>query len=154
MEEALDRFWAMEVFVRIVETGSLSAAARELDTTQPSVSRQLRALEHRLKTQLLHRSTRHVSLTEAGRAYYEDCKRILSEAIAFELHHAADRGTRGLCVSPPRPSQGTRVRRFSRGAVQAFAGVCIRILTSPGRFRLSGRSGCSHGAGTRSASCP
>ena len=80
----MDRLWAMEVFVRIVETGSLSAAAREIDTTQPSVSRQLRALEHRLKTQLLHRSTRHVSLTEAGRAYYEDCKRILSDIDAIE----------------------------------------------------------------------
>ena len=80
----MDRFWAMEVFVRIVDTGSLSAAARELDTTQPSVSRQLRALEHRLKTQLLHRSTRHVSLTDAGRAYYEDCKRILSDIDATE----------------------------------------------------------------------
>jgi len=80
----MDRFFAMEVFVRIVETGSLSAAARELDTTQPSVSRQLRALEHRLKTQLLHRSTRHISLTEPGRAYYEDCKRILSDIDATE----------------------------------------------------------------------
>ena len=48
----MDRFSAMEVFVRIVEKGSLSAVARELGTTQPSVSRQLRALERQLKTQV------------------------------------------------------------------------------------------------------
>lgn len=75
----MDRFSAMKVFVRIVETGGLSATARDLGTTQPSVSRQLRALERRLDTQLLRRSTRAVSLTEVGRAYYEDCKRILAD---------------------------------------------------------------------------
>lgn len=80
----MDRFSAMEVFVRIVETGSLSAAARKLATTQPSVSRQLRELERRLKIQLLRRSTRHVSLTEGGRGYYEDCKRILADVDAAE----------------------------------------------------------------------
>lgn len=80
----MDRFSAMEVFVRIVETGGLSAAARTLGTTQPSVSRQLRALERRLEVQLLRRSTRAVSLTEFGRAYYEDCKRILAEVDATE----------------------------------------------------------------------
>lgn len=80
----MDRFSAMKVFVRIVETGSLSAAARDLGTTQPSISRQLRALERRLDTQLLRRSTRAVSLTEVGRAYYEDCKRILTDVDATE----------------------------------------------------------------------
>lgn len=82
----MDRLSAMGVFVRIVETGSLSATARALGTTQPSISRQLRALEHQLQAQLLRRSTRHVSLTEAGRTYYEDCKRILSDVESAEAH--------------------------------------------------------------------
>lgn len=93
----MDRFSAMEVFVRIVERGSLSAAARALGTTQPSVSRQLRALERRLKAQLLHRSTRHISLTEVGQAYYENCKRILADVDATEGNlatlHTSLRGT-------------------------------------------------------------
>jgi DNA-binding transcriptional LysR family regulator len=93
----MDRFSAMEVFVRIVEKGSLSAVARELGTTQPSVSRQLRALERHLKTGLLHRSTRHVALTEEGRAYYEDCKRILADVGTSEGNlaslHTTLRGT-------------------------------------------------------------
>lgn len=82
----MDRLAAMEMFVRIVETGSLSAAAREFDTTQPTVSRQLRALERRLRTQLLQRSTRHSALTETGRVYYEDCRRILAEVGAVEAN--------------------------------------------------------------------
>ena len=75
----MDRLTAMELFVRIVETGSFSAVAREMDMTQPTVSKQLSALEHKLKVRLLNRSTRQLSLTEAGGEYYEACKRILDE---------------------------------------------------------------------------
>ena len=84
----MDRFSAMVAFVRIVERGSLSAAARSLGTTQPSISRQLRALERRLNTQLLRRSTRHISLTEAGQGYYDNCRRILSDVDATEANLA------------------------------------------------------------------
>jgi DNA-binding transcriptional LysR family regulator len=73
----MDRLTAMEVFVRIVETGSFSAVAREMGMTQPTVSKQLTALEKLLKTRLLNRSTRQLSLTEAGSAYYESSKRII-----------------------------------------------------------------------------
>jgi DNA-binding transcriptional LysR family regulator len=75
----MDRLDAMEMFVRIVETGSLSAVARELNTTQPTVSKQLTALERRLNTRLLHRSTRKLNLTESGASYYESCKRIVDQ---------------------------------------------------------------------------
>ena len=67
----MDRFTAMGLFVRIVETGSFSAVAREMNMTQPTVSKQLTALERQLKTRLLNRSTRQLSLTEAGSAYFE-----------------------------------------------------------------------------------
>jgi DNA-binding transcriptional LysR family regulator len=75
----MDRLGAMEMFVRIVETGSFSAVARQLGTTQPTISKQLTALEKQLQTRLLQRSTRSLSLTEAGAAYYERCRRILDE---------------------------------------------------------------------------
>jgi DNA-binding transcriptional LysR family regulator len=81
---SVDRLTAMELFVRIVETGSLSAAAREFGTTQPSVSRQLRGLEKRLNARLLNRTTRHLTLTEAGRAFYEDCRQIAEAVRAAE----------------------------------------------------------------------
>lgn len=75
----MDRLAAMEMFVRIVETGSFSAVARQMGTTQPTVSKQLTALEKRLGARLLQRSTRKLSLTESGQAYYDRCKRIVDE---------------------------------------------------------------------------
>jgi hypothetical protein len=63
----MDRMAAMTTFVKVVEAGSLSAAARSLDLSLPSVSRQLDGLEEHLGTRLLVRTTRHLTLTEGGR---------------------------------------------------------------------------------------
>ncbi|WP_369661217.1 LysR family transcriptional regulator [Variovorax sp. V15] len=76
----MDRLLAMEMFVRVVETGSFSKAAREFNTTQPTVTKQIAATEERLKVRLLNRNTRGVSLTEPGALYYEKCKTIVREA--------------------------------------------------------------------------
>lgn len=76
----MDRLQAMEMFVRVVETGSFSKAAREFATTQPTVTKQVAATEERLKVRLLNRNTRGVSLTEAGALYYEKCKDIVRAA--------------------------------------------------------------------------
>jgi len=74
----MDRFESMVVFVTIVEAGSLSSASRHLGMPIASVSRKLSDLEVHLKTKLLNRS-RHASLTESGRPYFEACKRILED---------------------------------------------------------------------------
>ena len=76
----MDRLLAMEMFVRVVETGSFSKAALEFHTTQPTVTKQVAATEARLKVRLLNRNTRGVSLTEPGALYYEKCKNIVREA--------------------------------------------------------------------------
>ena len=76
----MDRLQAMEMFVRVVETGSFSKAAAEFATTQPTVTKQVAAIESRLNVRLLNRNTRGVSLTEAGALYYEKCKTIVREA--------------------------------------------------------------------------
>jgi DNA-binding transcriptional LysR family regulator len=75
----MDRFHLMQLFVRIVDSGSFSAVAREMDMIQPTVSKQLTALEEKLGVRLLNRTTRKLSLTDAGREYYDRCKRILDE---------------------------------------------------------------------------
>jgi DNA-binding transcriptional LysR family regulator len=80
MGDAMDRLQAMEMFVRVVETGSFSKAAHEFSTTQPTVTKQVAATEERLKVRLLNRNTRGVSLTEAGALYYEKCKAIVRAA--------------------------------------------------------------------------
>ena len=64
----MDRISDMRLLVRIIETGSLSAAAREAKTTQPTVSKRLRALEESVGVRLLHRNTRHLVATPAGLA--------------------------------------------------------------------------------------
>jgi DNA-binding transcriptional LysR family regulator len=75
----LDRVTGMQVFVRVAALGSLSAAARALGMSQTMATKHMAALEDRLGTKLLHRTTRRLSLTEAGRNYLEAAERILSE---------------------------------------------------------------------------
>ncbi len=87
----MDRLLAMEMFVRVVETGSFSKAAREFNTTQPTVTKQVAATEARLKVRLLNRNTRGVSLTESGALYYEKCKTIVRETRGGRERGAAAR---------------------------------------------------------------
>ena len=88
-----DRLLEIEVFVRVAETGSLSRAGRELGLSQPSASRLVAALEDRLGVRLLLRTTRRVSLTEAGSAYLERARGVLAE---LGEAAAAARGAGGL----------------------------------------------------------
>jgi DNA-binding transcriptional LysR family regulator len=73
----LDLIACMKSFVRTVETGSFSAVARELSTSQPTISKQIAALEEYLDVQLLIRSTRKVSMTDEGVRFYEHCQHVL-----------------------------------------------------------------------------
>ena len=75
----MDRVELMSLAVSIAEAGSLSAASRKLRMPVPTVSRKLSELEARLRTQLFHRSSRRLSLTDAGRSYVEACRRILEQ---------------------------------------------------------------------------
>jgi len=82
--ERVDRLAAMKVFVRVVETGSFSAIARENATTQSAVSKQVAALEAHLGAKLLSRSTRALSLTEEGEAFFPEARRLVSDFEAVE----------------------------------------------------------------------
>ena len=63
----MDKFDAMQMFVRAIEKGSFSAVAKERGIGQPAVSKQISALEDELGTELIHRTSRSIALTEAGR---------------------------------------------------------------------------------------
>ena len=78
-EVSMDRIAAMNMFVRVVESGSFSAVARELKTTQPTISKNIAELESWLGAKLLSRSTRKLHLTEVGADYYERCITILQD---------------------------------------------------------------------------
>lgn len=75
----MDVMHSMAVFRRVVEAQSFSAVARETSMSQSTVSKHIAALEERLGTKLLNRSTRSIMLTEAGKEYYNHCIRILND---------------------------------------------------------------------------
>ena len=98
-----DRFTSMQLFVRVARSGGFSAAAREMGMTQPTASRIVAALERQVGAKLLTRSTRAVTLTEAGADYLARSEAIL--AALDEADHAARgtgelRGTLRIATSP------------------------------------------------------
>ena len=92
----MDTFTAMKVYCSVVENDSLAGAARSLNVSPSVVSKQLSALEDRLGVRLLNRTTRRISVTQEGTAYYERCKRIITDVAEAENSvssaHAAPRG--------------------------------------------------------------
>ncbi|WP_310302061.1 LysR family transcriptional regulator [Sphingomonas sp. BE270] len=81
----VDRYQAMATFVRVVETGSFSAAARHLNVGQPAVSKTIAQLEDRLQVRLLIRSTHGLKPTEAGQRFFERARSAIREADEAEL---------------------------------------------------------------------
>ncbi|WP_350646792.1 LysR family transcriptional regulator [Pseudomonas sp. HY13-MNA-CIBAN-0226] len=75
----MDRFQEMQIFMTVAEAEGFAAAARRLNISPPSVTRAIAAMEERIGTQLLSRTTRSLHLTEAGQRYLDDCRRILGE---------------------------------------------------------------------------
>lgn len=80
----MDRLEGMTVLVAVAEAGSLSAASRRLGMPLATVSRKLLEMEHHLKTRLLNRSSRRVTVTDSGRAYVAACKRIIDQLAEAE----------------------------------------------------------------------
>ncbi len=118
----MDMFESMRTFVRVVERGSFSAVARELNIGQPAVSKQIVALEHYLGGALLTRSTRLLVLTDQGQRFYADCLAILAsleaatlsfttgqEQVAGRLRITAPVSYGRLCIAP---LLGTFLQRY------------------------------------------
>lgn len=87
----LDQITGMQVFAKVAAIGSLSGAARALGMSQTMATKHVGALEQRLGVKLLHRTTRRITLTEAGRRYLESVERILAELAEAEAAAAAER---------------------------------------------------------------
>lgn len=105
----MDRLASMETFVRVVETGSFSSAARYLGVGQPAVSKTVAQLEDRLGVKLLTRSTRGLSTTEAGQAFFERAKHSIEEADEADL---AARGAGAALTGRLRISAATTFARI------------------------------------------
>ncbi|VVD86293.1 LysR family transcriptional regulator [Pandoraea eparura] len=126
----MDKLRAMQTFVAIVDQGSLSAAARVLDSSLPAVVRTLAALETSLDVRLLNRTTRRIALTEEGRTYLDTCRQILGELQEAEARlaarHEAPSGT--LVVTAPVLFGQLHVAPALYRFLRAYPAVKCRLL--------------------------
>lgn len=116
----MDRLTSLTAFVRVVDNGGFSAAARKLNMSTTMVSNHIQALEERLGARLLNRTTRKVSVTEIGKTYYDRCIQILSD-----LEQADD--IAGALQSVPR---GTLRIHSATHMVPFVAGVVAKLLST------------------------
>ncbi|MCZ4059882.1 LysR family transcriptional regulator [Pantoea sp. LMR881] len=102
-QNSSDRIELMQTFIRIVESGSLSAAAAQLGTTQPTISRRLQALEQRLGLKLILRTTHALKLTDDGERCYAQARQLVAtwHALEDELTGASDEPVGTLRVRAP-----------------------------------------------------
>jgi DNA-binding transcriptional LysR family regulator len=154
----MDKFDAMQMFVRVVEKGSFSAVAKERGIGQPAVSKQISALEHNLGAELIHRTSRSIILTEAGREFYESALHILDdfENATSRIAHgqSAPKGLIRVTVPPTfarlhmvsKPESPEDVSRFrsvvfvERGSAQPWkfgSGQDVKPVIPTGVFRTS-----------------
>ncbi|WP_298887605.1 LysR family transcriptional regulator [uncultured Bradyrhizobium sp.] len=127
----MDRLTSLTAFVRVVDTGGFSAAARKLDMSTTMVSNHIQALEERLGARLLNRTTRKVSVTEIGKAYYDRCIQILAD-----IEQADD--IAGALQSVPR---GTLRIHSATHMVPFVAGVVAKLLSTYPEVKVDLRMG-------------
>jgi DNA-binding transcriptional LysR family regulator len=114
----------MRAFVRVVQAGGFAKAARRLEISPAMVTKHINALEERLGVRLLNRTTRQVSLTEAGTAYYEQCARILAEIDETEASLGAlAKGARGTLRISAGIAMGEEMAALIVGFMQAHPGI-------------------------------
>lgn len=128
----MDRLEAMSILVASAEAGSFSAAGRQLGVPLPTVSRKVAELEAHLNTQLLVRSTRKLSLTEAGLAYVAACKRILEQVDEAESQASGEytvpRGT--LTMTAPIVFGRLHVVPVVNEFLARFAQISVQLTLS------------------------
>ncbi|KUM25275.1 LysR family transcriptional regulator [Mesorhizobium loti] len=128
----MDRLDAMSLFVATVDAGSLSAAARRAGMPLATVSRKLSELEKHLKTRLLNRSTRRLTLTDAGQSYLAACRRILDEVSEAERAAAGEylSPTGELVITAPVVFGRLHVLPVVTAFLAAYPDVDIRLTLS------------------------
>jgi DNA-binding transcriptional LysR family regulator len=144
----VDRFDNMRVFAKVVESGSFTGAAARLSISASMVSQHVKELEERLGARLLNRTTRKVSLTETGRAYYERCTRLLADLEETEQAvsdmHAIPRGELRVNAAPTfgivqlAPAIADFTARFPAISVELMLSIRIADLIDEGSMSPCG----------------
>lgn len=134
----MDRLEAMSILVAVAEAGSLTAASRQLRVPLPTVSRKLAELEARLNTRLIIRSTRKLTLTDAGGAYVAACKHILEQVGDAERAAAGEYSSpRGdLVITAPIVFGRLHVLPVVTDFLAAFADIDVRMLLADRNVHL------------------
>ena len=126
----MDRLESMSILVTAVEAGSLSAAGRRLGMPLATVSRKVSELEAHLKTRLLNRSSRQLTLTDAGRSYVAACRRILEDVGEAERaasgEYSAPRGD--LIITAPIVFGRLHVLPIAMEFLKAYPDIDIRMV--------------------------
>lgn len=128
----MDKIYAMQLFVRVAELASFSRAADSLGVPKGSVSRQVQSLENQLGTQLLHRTTRRVQLTQDGMVYYERAKDLLSnldELDGLFIHDPASVSGKLRVDMPVGVARNLVIPRLP-AFVQQYPGIEIELSSS------------------------
>ena len=135
----MDRLDAMSILVAVAEAGSLSAAARRLGTPLTTVSRKMSELEAHLKTRLFNRSSRRLTLTDAGQSYVAACKRILDDVEEAERvasgEYSAPRGD--LIITAPIVFGRLHVLPVVTAFLQAYPEINIRLVQADRTVNLA-----------------
>ena len=134
----MDRLDAMSVLLAVVEAGSLSAASRRLGMPLTTVSRKISELESHLKTKLLHRSTRQMTLTDTGRSYLDACRRIIEQVEEAEREAKGEyRAPRGdLTVTAPTVLGHLHLLPVILEFLVAYPDIDLRLLLSDNILNL------------------
>lgn len=128
----MDRLESMSVIVAVAEAGTLSAASRKLGRPIPTVSRKLSELEARLNTQLFQRSSRKMTLTDAGRSYIEACKRIIEQVDDAEREVSGEyrAPTGSLTVTAPWGLGHMHLLPIACEFLSAYPDITLQLLLS------------------------
>jgi DNA-binding transcriptional LysR family regulator len=135
----MDRLESMALLLAAVETGSLSAASRSLGVPLPTVSRKVSELEAHLRTRLLNRSSRQLTLTDAGRCYVAACRRILDDVKEAERtasgEHSAPKGD--LIITALIVFGRLHVLPVAVAFLKTYPDIVVRIVLADRVFNLS-----------------
>lgn len=128
----MDHLGDLEVFARVVTARGMSAAGRELNLSPAIISKRIRRLEERLGVRLLHRTTRQLSLTEAGHGFFERVTNILSSVEEAEswVSRGAETVRGNLRVSAPTTFSRLHIAPYLKMFLQRHEGVTVDLVLS------------------------
>lgn len=127
----MERLKRMSVFAKVVECGSFTAAARHLDMSVSSISQTVSKLENELQVKLLNRSTRSIGLTEAGKIYYQGCRRMLLEVseVHEQLYAFNNTPTGTLRIGSSSTMAQNVLATMTADMLKEYPGLTVNLVT-------------------------